>query len=71
MLLASGKESRILYYIDDATRIYHVYILIDIKQNILIRELKGLAVYIKRQYNLDIKKWRHDCLGTIDCKYND
>jgi hypothetical protein len=56
MPLASSRESRILYYIDDATRIYHVYALIDVKQNTLIRELKGLAAYIKRQYNLDIKK---------------
>jgi hypothetical protein len=36
MPLVSGRESRILYYIDDATRIYYVYALIDIKQNTLI-----------------------------------
>jgi hypothetical protein len=36
MLLASDKESRILYYIDNATRIHYVYTLINIKQNILI-----------------------------------
>jgi hypothetical protein len=36
MPLASGRESRILYYIDDATRIYHVYAFIDVKQNTLI-----------------------------------
>jgi hypothetical protein len=71
MPLASGRESQILYYIDDATRIYHVYALINIKQNTLIQELKELAAYVKRQYNLDIKKWRHDRLGTMDCKYND
>jgi hypothetical protein len=31
MPLASNKESRILHYIDDATRIYHVYALINTK----------------------------------------
>jgi hypothetical protein len=36
MPLASDRESRILYYIDNATRIHHVYALINIKQNILI-----------------------------------
>jgi hypothetical protein len=56
MLLASDRESQILYYIDDATRIHYVYVLIDIKQNTLIRELKELAAYVKRQYNLDVKK---------------
>jgi hypothetical protein len=71
MPLTSDRESWILYYIDDATRIHYVYALIDAKQNTLIRELKGLAAYVKRQYNLDIKKWRHDRLGTMDCKYDD
>jgi hypothetical protein len=71
MLLVSGRESRILYCIDDATRIHYVYALIDVKQNTLIWELKELAAYVKRQYNLDIKKWRHDRLGTMDCKYDD
>jgi hypothetical protein len=31
MPLASDRESRILYYINDAIRIHHVYTLIDIK----------------------------------------
>ena len=36
MPLASGRESRILYCIDNATRIHHVYALINAKQNTLI-----------------------------------
>jgi hypothetical protein len=31
ILLVSSRESQILYYIDDAIRIYYVYALIDIK----------------------------------------
>ena len=36
MPLASNRKSRILHYIDDATRIHHVYALINAKQNTLI-----------------------------------
>jgi hypothetical protein len=48
-------EKRVLYIIDDYTRIYFVFTLLNNKLDSMIKCLKAITAYIFRQYNLIIK----------------
>ena len=48
-------EKRVLYIIDDYTRIYFVFTLLNDKLDSIIKYLKAIIAYIFRQYNLIIK----------------
>jgi len=49
------SEKRVLYIIDDYTRIYFVFTLLNNKLDFMIKYLKAIITYIFRQYNLIIK----------------
>jgi len=58
-------EKRVLYIIDDYTRIYFVFTLLNDKLDSMIKCLKAIIAYVFRQYGLIIKVWRHDSLLTL------
>ena len=60
-----GGEKRVLYIIDDYTRIYFVFTLLNDKLDSMIKCLKAIIAYVFRQYGLIIKVWRHDSLLTL------
>jgi hypothetical protein len=49
-----GGEKYILYIIDDYTKLYFVFTLLNNKLNSLLKYLKGVTAYVLRQYNLVI-----------------
>jgi hypothetical protein len=68
-----GGEKCILYIVDDCTRLYFVFIFLNNKLDSLLKYLRGVVAYVLRQYNLVIKKWKHDWLPTLvdSLRYND
>jgi hypothetical protein len=60
-----GGEKRILYIVDDCTRLYFVFILLNNKLDSLLKCLRGVVAYVLWQYNLVIKKWKYDRLPTL------
>ena len=48
-------EKRVLYIIDDYTRIYFVFTLLNDNLDSIIKYLKAIIVYVFRQYSLIIK----------------
>jgi hypothetical protein len=60
-----GGEKCILYIIDDYTRLHFVFILLNDKLDFLFKYLRGVVAYVLWQYNLVIKKWKHDWLPTL------
>ena len=50
-----GGEKRILYAVDDCTRIHFVYILYNNKLDSLIKCLKAITAYVFKQYSLIIR----------------
>ena len=60
-----GGEKRVLYAVDDCTRIYFVFTLLNDKLDSMIKCLKAIIAYVFRQYGLIIKVWRHDSLLTL------
>jgi hypothetical protein len=58
-------EKRILHIVDDCTRLHFVFTLLNDKLDSLLKCLRGVAAYVLRQYNLVIKKWKHDRLPTL------
>ena len=48
-------EKRVLYTIDDYTRIHFIFILYNNKLNSLIKCFKAITTYVFRQYSLIIR----------------
>ena len=58
-------EKRVLYIIDDYTRVYFVFTLLNDKLDSMIKCLKAITAYVFRQYGLIIRVQRHDSLPTL------
>jgi hypothetical protein len=73
MKVGIGGEKRVLYAVDDCTRIHFVFTLFDDKHESLIKCLKAIAAYVFRQYGLIVRTWRHDSLPTliVSTRYDD
>jgi hypothetical protein len=66
-------EKRVLYTVDDCTRVHFVFTLLNDKLDSIIKCLKAIAAYVFRQYGLIIRIWRHDSLPTLiqSTRYDD
>lgn len=60
MNMIGTGECWILHFVDDCTRMNHLYTLHNKKQTTMLQNLRGFAAFVKRQFGINVRTWRTD-----------